>query len=71
MTSSKHTERFRELQSRLDEVVQPARDSRDSVAGSLDVLVARTGQHTNEIMKVLTLGTLLLLPGRRQPGSWA
>jgi len=51
VTSSKHTERFRELQSRLDEVVQPARDSRDSVAGSLDVLVARPGQHTNEIMR--------------------
>jgi magnesium transporter len=27
------------------------------------VLVARTGQRTNEIMKVLTLGTVLLLPG--------
>ena len=27
------------------------------------MLVARTGQRTNEIMKVLTLGTVLLLPG--------
>ena len=63
VTSSKHTERFRELQGRLEEVVQAARDSRDSVVGSFDVLVARTGQRTNEIMKVLTLGTVLLLPG--------
>ena len=63
LTTSKHAERFRELQSRLEEVVQAARDSRDSVVGSFDVLVARTGQRTNEIMKVLTLGTVLLLPG--------
>ena len=63
VTTSKHTERFRELQSRLEEVVQAARDSRDAVVGSFDVLVARTGQRTNEIMKVLTLGTVLLLPG--------
>ena len=63
VTSSKHTERFRELQGRLEDVVQAARDSRDSVVGSFDVLVARTGQRTNEIMKVLTLGTVLLLPG--------
>ncbi len=27
------------------------------------MLVARTGHRTNEIMKVLTLGTVLLLPG--------
>ena len=63
VTSSKHTERFRELQGRLEEVVQASRDSRDSVVGSFDVLVARTGQRTNEIMKVATLGTVLLLPG--------
>ena len=63
LTSSKHEARFRELQSRLEEIVQAARDSRDSVVGSFDVLVARTGQRTNEIMKVLTLGTVLLLPG--------
>ena len=63
ITTSKHTDRFRELQGRLEDVVQAARDSRDSVVGSFDVLVARTGQRTNEIMKVLTLGTVLLLPG--------
>lgn len=63
ITTAKHEERFREPQSRLEEVVQSARDSRDSVVGSFDVLVARTGQRTNEIMKVLTLGTVLLLPG--------
>lgn len=63
ITRSEHAERFRDLQSRLEEVVQAARDSRESVVGSFDVLVARTGHRTNEIMKVLTLGTVLLLPG--------
>ena len=63
ITRSEHAERFCELQGRLEEAVQAARDSRDSVVGSFDVLVARTGHRTNEIMKVLTLGTVLLLPG--------
>lgn len=71
ITTAKHEERFRELQSRLEEVVQSARASRDSVVGSFDVLVARTGQRTNEIMKVLTLGTVLLLPVLWSPESSA
>ena len=63
ITSSEHAERFRSLRQRLEEVVQVARDSRDSVVGSFDVLIARAGQRTNETMKVLTLGALLFLPG--------
>jgi magnesium transporter len=56
-------ERFQLLRSRLEDAVQAARDSRDSVVGSFDVLIARTEQRTNEIVKVLTLGSMLLLPG--------
>ena len=63
VTSSEHAERFHQLRSRLEEVVQAARDSRDSVFGSFDVLIARNEQRTNEIVKVLTLGSMLLLPG--------
>jgi magnesium transporter len=58
-----HAERFAELRARLEEVIQAARDSRDSVVGSFDVVIARTEQRTNEIMKVLTLASVLLLPG--------
>lgn len=61
--SSSSAERFVGLRSRLEEVVQAARDSRDSVVGSFDVLIARTEQRTNEIVKVLTLASVLLLPG--------
>lgn len=63
MSSAETAERFAALRSRLEEVVQAARDSRDSVVGSFDVLIALTGYRTNEIMKVLTLASVLLLPG--------
>lgn len=63
ITSSKHADRFQELRRQLEHVVQAARDSRDSVVGSFDVLIARNDQRTSEIVKVLTLGSMLLLPG--------
>jgi magnesium transporter len=60
---SRHAERFGLLRSRLEDTIQSARDCRDSIVGSFDVLHARTEQRTNEIMKVLTLGSMLFLPG--------
>ena len=63
IASSSSAERFSTLRSRLEDVVQSARDSRDSVVGSFDVLIARSEHRTNEIMKVLTLASILLLPG--------
>jgi magnesium transporter len=39
-----------------------AREAKDSTRGSFDLLVARIGQRTNDIMKVLTLVTVILLP---------
>ena len=63
ITSSEHAHRFRTLRGQLEEVVQVARDSRDAVFGSFDVLIARTEQRTNDIMKLLTLGAFLFLPG--------
>ena len=39
-----------------------AREARDSTRGSFDLLVARLGQRTNDIMKLLTLATVILLP---------
>jgi magnesium transporter len=63
IASSASAERFASLRTRLDEAVQAARGSRESVVGSFDVLIASTGQRTNEIMKVLTLASVLILPG--------
>jgi magnesium transporter len=55
--------RFESLLERLGEITQAARDSRESVVGSFDVLMTQVGQRTNDIMKTLTLVSLLLLPG--------
>lgn len=63
ITTTESSGRFAELVVRLEEAMQAARDSRESVVGSFDVLIASTGQRTNEIMKVLTLASVLLLPG--------
>jgi magnesium transporter len=63
IASSDSAERFASLRERLEEAVQASRDSRESIVGSFDVLIASTGRRTNEIMKVLTLASVLLLPG--------
>jgi magnesium transporter len=57
------SERFKTLLQRFETTVQEARDAREAVVGSFDVLIARGGQRTNEIMKVLTLASVILLPG--------
>jgi magnesium transporter len=56
-------DRFRRLLDQHDSAMQTARDTRTSVVSSFDVLIARTGHTTNEVMKVLTLASVLLLPG--------
>ena len=56
-------ERFQSLMTRFEATVQEARDARESIVGSFDVLIARTGHRTNDIMKVLTLTSVILLPG--------
>jgi magnesium transporter len=63
ITSSSGSERFATLRGLLEDAVQAARDSRESVVGSFDIVLANTGQRTNEIMKVLTLASVLILPG--------
>ena len=47
----------------VESTVQEARDAREAIVGSFDVLIARTGHRTNDIMKVLTLTSVILLPG--------
>jgi Mg2+ and Co2+ transporter CorA len=56
-------EQFQSLLQRFEATVQEARDAREAIVGSFDVLIARGGQRTNEIMKVLTLTSVILLPG--------
>jgi magnesium transporter len=63
IASSDSCERFLALRERLEDAVQASRDTRESIVGSFDVLSASTSRRTNEIMKVLTLASVLLLPG--------
>jgi magnesium transporter len=49
--------------SRFDAVVGAIESSREALLGSFDVYMTRTAQRTNEIVKVLTIATVLLLPG--------
>ena len=56
-------QQFASLLRRFEATLQEARDARDAIVGSFDVLVARDGHRTNEIMKVLTLTSVILLPG--------
>lgn len=55
--------RFQVLLERFDTTAQAGRDVRESIFSSFDVLIARTGHQTNEIMKILTLASVILLPG--------
>jgi magnesium transporter len=60
---SDSSERFVSLYARFESTLQEARDARESIVGSFDVLIARSGHQTNQIMKVLTLVSVILLPG--------
>ncbi len=63
LSSEESAERFTSLLAQFETTINAARDARESVVGSFDVLLARTGQRTNEIVKVLTLTSVVLLPG--------
>ena len=55
-------ERFRALESRVNQAMDAAREAKESTRGSFDLIVARLGQRSNDIMKILTLVTVILLP---------
>ena len=63
VSSESSSERFVALTTQLDSALTSARDVRDAIASSFDVLIVRTEHRTNEIVKVLTLVSILLLPG--------
>ncbi len=64
LISTEHSaERFEKLTERTDAALASATEAKNSVASSFDVLILRTEHRTNEIMKVLTLASILLLPG--------
>ena len=54
--------RFDAIERRVAQAVDAAREAKESTRGSFELLVTRLGQRTNDIMKVLTLATVILLP---------
>jgi magnesium transporter len=59
LSTERSAEKFAALESRLTQALDAARESKESTFGSFDLLVARIGQRTNDIMKVLTLVTVV------------
>jgi Mg2+ and Co2+ transporter CorA len=57
------SERFQSLFVRYEATLQESRDVREAIVGSFDVLIARGSHATNRIMTVLTLTSVILLPG--------
>jgi len=57
------SQRFQLVLERFESTLQEARDARESTVSSFEVLIARTGHRTNEIMKILTLASVIFLPG--------
>ena len=51
------------LAARFESALGAVEESREALLGSFDVYMSQTAQRTNEVMKALTLATVLLLPG--------
>jgi Mg2+ and Co2+ transporter CorA len=62
LSSEASAKRFADLEGRVIQALDAARETKESTFGSFDLLVTRIGQRTNDIMKVLTLVTVILLP---------
>ena len=62
LSTETSAERFEAIETRVAQAVDAAREAKESTRGSFDLLVARIGQRTNDVMKVLTLATVTLLP---------
>jgi magnesium transporter len=63
ISTERSAERFAKLASQVDTALASARDAKDAVVSSFDVLILRTEHRTGEVVKVLTLASILLLPG--------
>ena len=62
LSTEDSAQRFADLERRVTQALDAARETKESTFGSFDLLAARIGQRTNEIMKILTLVTVILLP---------
>ena len=54
--------RFKLVADRFDRAVDAIENARDQVVGAFDIYLARTAQRTNDIVKILTIVSAVLLP---------
>lgn len=59
---------FVPLAGRFEAVLASVESTREAVLGSFDILMTRTGQRTNDIMRVLTVATVLAIPATVSAG---
>jgi Mg2+ and Co2+ transporter CorA len=62
VSSSDSAERFEVLSDRLEKALAETENARTMVMSSLEVLMTRTAQRTNDVMKILTVINAVLLP---------
>ncbi len=55
-------DRYRVLSDRLDKAIAAAENTREMAMGSLNIVMARTAERTNEVVKILTVISAVLLP---------
>lgn len=53
---------FLAVAARFEGAIQSLESTRDVVLGSFDILMTRTAQRTNDVMRVLTVATVMALP---------
>ena len=62
VSSAQSSDAFRALSRQVTDVIAPIEDTREMLLGSFDILMSRTGQRTNDVMKVLTIASVVILP---------
>ena len=62
MLGTDATPHYRQLADRLERALDAVDTAREMIVGSFDIFMTRTAQNTNDVMKRLTLASVLLLP---------
>jgi len=62
LSTSDSAAAFRALNDRVAAAIDTVDSAREMLLGSFDVLMTRTAERTNEVMKILTIASVVLLP---------
>jgi Mg2+ and Co2+ transporter CorA len=62
IASSESAPHFRAIADRLERAISAVENARELLIGSFDILMTREGQRTNDVMRVLTIISVILLP---------